>query len=303
MAHSLYHSSPINQRSTLSVDDRPTVGRAHDRQPLRRAELPRPPCARRGARSSSSVTMLVAVFVLLAGLGGRPASASQAEPAITHGSGGARRLAPATRCGRSPRRTTATSGIDRYVDALIESERWHRRADRSGDPAAVSPSHACDSCNAGQGCSAAANRYRQGVQCPICHADDTKVVDSRVAEEATAIRRRRECLTCAHRFTTFERVDHAPLTVVKSHGGREPFDRKKVVSGLLRGHDRPIRRARTARGAGVPGRGIGAAAGLRGVERQRRPGRARGAAHARRGGLPALRQRVQGLRRGVRLPS
>ena len=77
------------------------------------------------------------------------------------------------------------------------------------------------------------NRYRQGVQCPICHADDTKVVDSRVAEEATAIRRRRECLTCAHRFTTFERVDHAPLTVVKSHGGREPFDRKKVVNGLI----------------------------------------------------------------------
>jgi transcriptional repressor NrdR len=77
------------------------------------------------------------------------------------------------------------------------------------------------------------NGYRQGVQCPICHADDTKVVDSRVAEDATAIRRRRECLTCAHRFTTFERVDHAQLTVVKSHGGREPFDRKKVVSGLL----------------------------------------------------------------------
>jgi len=71
------------------------------------------------------------------------------------------------------------------------------------------------------------------VQCPLCHADDTKVVDSRVAEEATAIRRRRECLTCAHRFTTFERIDHATLTVVKSHGGREPFDRKKLVAGLI----------------------------------------------------------------------
>ena len=77
------------------------------------------------------------------------------------------------------------------------------------------------------------NGYRQDVQCPSCRADDTKVVDSRVAEESTAIRRRRECLTCAHRFTTFERVDHAPLTVVKSHGGREPFDRKKVVNGLI----------------------------------------------------------------------
>ena len=70
------------------------------------------------------------------------------------------------------------------------------------------------------------------MQCPVCHADDTKVVDSRVAEEATAIRRRRQCLSCAHRFTTFERVDHAALTVVKSHGGREPFDRKKLIAGL-----------------------------------------------------------------------
>ena len=68
--------------------------------------------------------------------------------------------------------------------------------------------------------------------CPSCLADDTKVVDSRIAEEGTAIRRRRECLTCARRFTTFERVDHAPLTVVKSHGGTEPFDRRKLIGGL-----------------------------------------------------------------------
>lgn len=68
--------------------------------------------------------------------------------------------------------------------------------------------------------------------CPVCRADDTKVVDSRVAEEGTAIRRRRECLTCAQRFTTFERVDHAPLTVIKSHGGQEPFDRRKMIGGL-----------------------------------------------------------------------
>ena len=68
--------------------------------------------------------------------------------------------------------------------------------------------------------------------CPACHADDTKVVDSRVAEEGTAIRRRRECLSCSQRFTTFERVDHAPLTVVKSHGGSEPFDRRKLIGGL-----------------------------------------------------------------------
>jgi transcriptional repressor NrdR len=70
------------------------------------------------------------------------------------------------------------------------------------------------------------------VFCPACRADETKVVDSRVAEEGTAIRRRRECLSCSQRFTTFERIDHAPLTVVKSHGGSEPFDRRKLIGGL-----------------------------------------------------------------------
>lgn len=72
----------------------------------------------------------------------------------------------------------------------------------------------------------------EGVFCPSCRADDTKVVDSRLAEEGAAIRRRRQCLMCAQRFTTFERVDHVPLTVVKSHGGSEPFDRRKLIGGL-----------------------------------------------------------------------
>jgi transcriptional repressor NrdR len=71
------------------------------------------------------------------------------------------------------------------------------------------------------------------VLCPACRIDDTKVVDSRIAEDGHAIRRRRECLSCAQRFTTFERVDHAPLTVVKSHGGSEPFDRAKLIGGLV----------------------------------------------------------------------
>jgi transcriptional repressor NrdR len=70
------------------------------------------------------------------------------------------------------------------------------------------------------------------MKCPVCRDDETKVVDSRVAEENTAIRRRRQCLSCAHRFTTFERVDHAFLTVVKSDGRTQPFDRQKLVSGL-----------------------------------------------------------------------
>ena len=70
------------------------------------------------------------------------------------------------------------------------------------------------------------------VQCPTCRADDTKVVDSRVAEEGAAIRRRRQCLTCSDRFTTFERVDHAPLSVRKSTGEIQRFDRSKVVAGI-----------------------------------------------------------------------
>jgi len=70
------------------------------------------------------------------------------------------------------------------------------------------------------------------VHCPACEADDTKVVDSRLAEEGAAIRRRRECLVCGHRFTTFERVDEVPLLVIKSDGRQEPFARSKVASGL-----------------------------------------------------------------------
>jgi transcriptional repressor NrdR len=71
------------------------------------------------------------------------------------------------------------------------------------------------------------------MNCPSCGSGETKVVDSRVAEEHTAIRRRRQCLACVSRFTTYERVDHVPLVVIKSHDGREPFDRAKVVAGLL----------------------------------------------------------------------
>lgn len=70
------------------------------------------------------------------------------------------------------------------------------------------------------------------MQCPSCRADDTKVVDSRLAQEGAAIRRRRQCLTCADRFTTFERVDHAPLSVHKSTGETQPFERSKVVAGI-----------------------------------------------------------------------
>jgi len=71
-----------------------------------------------------------------------------------------------------------------------------------------------------------------GVRCPWCAVDDDRVVDSRLAEEGGAIRRRRECLGCGRRFTTFERVEEVPLWVVKRTGLREPFDRAKVVAGI-----------------------------------------------------------------------
>ena len=70
------------------------------------------------------------------------------------------------------------------------------------------------------------------MHCPVCRAADTKVVDSRLAEEGAAIRRRRQCLACAHRFTTFERIDEVPLVVLKSDGRTEPFDRAKIVAGI-----------------------------------------------------------------------
>ena len=70
------------------------------------------------------------------------------------------------------------------------------------------------------------------MRCPRCHVDDTKVIDSREAEDGAAIRRRRSCGACSHRFTTYERLEEVPLTVVKSDGGREPFDRSKLISGV-----------------------------------------------------------------------
>ena len=71
------------------------------------------------------------------------------------------------------------------------------------------------------------------MRCPDCSSLDDKVVDSRASDYGSAIGRRRECLGCGHRFTTFERVDEAPLVVVKTTGVREPFDRDKVVAGVV----------------------------------------------------------------------
>jgi len=79
------------------------------------------------------------------------------------------------------------------------------------------------------------------MKCPFCgHAED-KVVDSRESREGEAIRRRRQCLGCRRRFTTYERIDEIPYMVVKKDGRREKFDRQKVLAGLLRACEkRPI---------------------------------------------------------------
>lgn len=71
------------------------------------------------------------------------------------------------------------------------------------------------------------------VRCPYCLADDDRVVDTRANEEATLVRRRRECNRCSRRFTTFEKVEEIRLTVVKRDGMREGFDRAKIIGGLM----------------------------------------------------------------------
>jgi transcriptional repressor NrdR len=79
------------------------------------------------------------------------------------------------------------------------------------------------------------------VRCPYCDSDTDRVVDSRVAEEGRAIRRRRECLTCSRRYTTFERAEEVPLVVHKRDGSEEPFERAKIVEGIRRAcKNRPV---------------------------------------------------------------
>jgi len=79
------------------------------------------------------------------------------------------------------------------------------------------------------------------MKCPFCGFANDKVVDSRESKEADSIRRRRECLKCAKRFTTYERIDEIPYMVVKKDGRRERFDRQKVLNGLMRACEkRPV---------------------------------------------------------------
>jgi len=79
------------------------------------------------------------------------------------------------------------------------------------------------------------------MKCPFCGYKEDKVVDSRATSEESAIRRRRECLKCGKRFTTYEYVEEVSLMVIKKDGRHEPFDRKKVLSGIIKACEkRPI---------------------------------------------------------------
>jgi transcriptional repressor NrdR len=79
------------------------------------------------------------------------------------------------------------------------------------------------------------------MRCPKCGAQEDKVIDSRAWKDGAVIRRRRECMACQHRFTTYEEIEHAELRVIKRDGRYESFDRKKIISGMLRACEkRPV---------------------------------------------------------------
>ncbi|OGX27417.1 MAG: transcriptional regulator NrdR [Omnitrophica WOR_2 bacterium RIFCSPHIGHO2_01_FULL_48_9] len=79
------------------------------------------------------------------------------------------------------------------------------------------------------------------MRCPICHYKETKVIDSRLSNDGNSIRRRRECLKCEKRYTTYEYIEQVPLMVIKKDGRRQPFDRTKIISGLVKACEkRPV---------------------------------------------------------------
>lgn len=81
------------------------------------------------------------------------------------------------------------------------------------------------------------------MRCPSCGHEEDRVVDSRATKENSAVRRRRECLKCGQRFTTYEYIEHTPVMVVKKDGRREPYSREKILAGLLRACEkRPVSR-------------------------------------------------------------
>ena len=79
------------------------------------------------------------------------------------------------------------------------------------------------------------------MKCPFCGKENTRVIDSRPADDSSSIRRRRQCDECSKRFTTYEKVETIPLVVIKKDNNREPYDRSKIEAGVFRScHKRPI---------------------------------------------------------------
>lgn len=79
------------------------------------------------------------------------------------------------------------------------------------------------------------------MKCPYCSYAETKVIDSRPIEDNTAIRRRRECMRCQKRFTTYEKIEDMPVMVIKKDGSRQPFDKTKILAGILKACEkRPV---------------------------------------------------------------
>ena len=118
------------------------------------------------------------------------------------------------------------------------------------------------------------------MKCPYCGYSESKVIDSRPADENSSIRRRRECLSCGKRFTTYETVESLPMVVVKKDGSRQSFDRRKVLGGMIRAAHSAKRHALLASFLGkasdetvcdpTHGAEISTIATMKGIERQNR---------------------------------
>lgn len=79
------------------------------------------------------------------------------------------------------------------------------------------------------------------MKCPFCNKENTRVIDSRPAEDNNSIRRRRQCDECGKRFTTYEKIETIPLIIIKKDNNREPYDREKIEAGIIRScHKRPV---------------------------------------------------------------
>ena len=190
---------------------------------------------RRRVVVGTALAVFVAVGVVtahdvLAGSGGVPASAAVSLPAQARQRVVAQRRRHAVVDRQRPPRRHLDHALRRRPGR--PQRRRHDPGRPRGRPAVAATGPIVPSAPAHRRRRPGMGQYPVAVHCPSCQADDTKVVDSRLAEEGGAVRRRRQCLTCSYRFTTFERVEEVPLVVVKSDGSTQPFDREKIAFGV-----------------------------------------------------------------------